>query len=409
VSSPRILSVGTIASYLKDLVESDEVLTDMWVEGEVSSFTVPASGHGYFTIKDDQSAIDCVIWKAIRQRQSFQPRPGDRIVVHGGATVYERTSRLQISADVLYPAGAGILQLQLEQLRLRLEAEGLFDVDRKRPLPTFPRRIGVVTSPTGSVWHDIRRVLERRYPIAEVILSPAVVQGEAAPDSVVAALDRFAEHPVDVIIVARGGGSAEDLWAFNDERLVRAMFAVPVPIVSAIGHETDTTLADHVADQRAATPSVAAELVSPDLPSISYAIEDVRMAMYGSVLRGLQQRIDQVAGIQYRLGLVSPAAHLETMNAMLQRASERLERALRDSLGARTHSVEREVLVLEALDPAKLLSRGYAWVAGKDDHLAVRSARGLRRGDGLQLTFADSSVDVAVTTDPVLTKASSTT
>lgn len=397
MTSQRILDVGSLATYLKDLVESDEVLADMWVEGEVSSFTIAASGHGYFTIKDDRSAIDCVIWRAIRQRQSFQPRVGDQIVVHGSATVYERTSRLQITADVLYPAGAGILQLQLEQLRQRLEAEGLFDEDRKRPLPQFPTRIGVVTSPTGSVWHDILRVLERRYPLAEVILSPAAVQGDQAPDSVVNALARFRENPVDVIIVARGGGSAEDLWAFNDERIVRAIFAAPAPVISAIGHETDTTLADYVADRRAPTPSVAAELVSPDLPGIALALEDVRMAMYGSVLRGLQQRRDLVTSQQVRLGSLSPTAQLALMQSTLDHDLDRLKRAVREALSARSHMLERDQAVLTALDPARLLSSGYAWVATSGG-TGIRGAHDLHPGDTLSLTFADGSADATIDT-----------
>ncbi len=395
MTSQRILDVGSLASYLKDLVESDEVLADMWVEGEVSSFTVAASGHGYFTIKDDRSAIDCVIWRAVRQRQSFQPRVGDQIVVHGNATVYERTSRLQISADVLYPAGAGILQLQLEQLRQRLEAEGLFDDDRKRPLPQFPARIGVVTSPTGSVWHDIQRVIERRYPLAELVLSPAAVQGEQAPGSIVDALARFNEYPVDVIIVARGGGSAEDLWAFNDERIVRAIFAAPAPVVSAIGHETDTTLADYVADRRAATPSVAAELVSPDLPGIAQAIDDVRMSMYGSVLRLLQQRREVVTSHQVRLGTLSPATQLVVMQTTLDHELERLERSMRDVFAARANQIERNRAVLAALDPARLLSRGYAWVSASNGE-ARRGVHELQTGDTLSLTFADGSADATI-------------
>ncbi len=395
MTSQRILDVGSLASYLKDLVESDEVLADMWVEGEVSSFTVAASGHGYFTIKDDRSAIDCVIWRPVRQRQSFQPRVGDQIVVHGNATVYERTSRLQISAVVLYPAGAGILQLQLEQLRQRLEAEGLFDDDRKRPLPLFPNRIGVVTSPTGSVWHDIQRVIERRYPLAELVLSPAAVQGEQAPDSVVAALQRFTEYPVDVIIVARGGGSAEDLWAFNDERIVRAIFAASAPVVSAIGHETDTTLADYVADRRAATPSVAAELVSPDLPGIAMAIDDVRMTMYGAALRTLQQRRDSVTSLQVRLGTLSPATQLAVMQSTLDHERGRLVRSTFDAIRSRTHQIERHQAVLTALDPARLLRSGYAWISAPDGE-ARRGVHQLQTGDTLSLTFADGTVDATV-------------
>lgn len=394
--SVRIVAVGSLATYLKDLVESDEVLADMWVEGEVSSFSVPASGHGYFTIKDERSAIDCVIWKQTRLRQSFQPRIGDRIVVHGAATVYERTTRLQIRADVLYPAGAGILQLQLEQLRQRLEAEGLFDPERKRPLPLFPDRIGVVTSATGSVWHDIQRVLERRYPMAELVLAPAAVQGDAAPESVVSALARLAEHGVDVIIVARGGGSAEDLWAFNDERIVRAIFATPVPVISAIGHETDTTLADYVADERAATPSVAAEIVAPDLTAIDLTLSDIRTRMQTTVIRSLQQRRDILATAQFRLGVLSPTAQLATMDSTLQRERDRLARAIERAFEQRRQEVARHAVVLHALDPSTLLTRGYAWVSQAVGDEPVRLTRDLTGGDSLRLTFGDGSATVTV-------------
>lgn len=399
-----IVPVSSLATYLKDLVESDEVLADMWIEGEVSSFSVPASGHGYFTIKDDRSSIDCVIWKQQRVRQSFQPRVGDKIVVHGGTTVYERTSRLQIRADVLYPAGAGIQQLQLEQLRQRLEAEGIFDIDRKRPLPLFPERIGVVTSSTGSVWHDILRVLERRYPLAEVVLSPASVQGETAPESVVEALARLLVHGVDVIIMARGGGSAEDLWAFNDERIVRAIFASPVPVISAIGHETDTTLSDYVADMRAPTPSVAAEIVSPDLGTIDLALTDIRGQLQTTAVRSLQRRREALAVLQFKLATLSPANQLVTMASALERERERLDRATVRALDKRKQMIERQSLVLQALDPAALLRRGYAWVSEFASDQPVRSVGVLTGGDTLRLTFGDGTATVHVdgVTDPTI-------
>lgn len=399
-----IVPVSSLATYLKDLVESDEVLADMWIEGEVSSFSVPASGHGYFTIKDDRSSIDCVIWKQQRVRQSFQPRVGDKIVVHGGTTVYERTSRLQIRADVLYPAGAGIQQLQLEQLRQRLEAEGIFDIDRKRPLPLFPERIGVVTSSTGSVWHDILRVLERRYPLAEVVLSPASVQGETAPESVVEALARLLVHGVDVIIMARGGGSAEDLWAFNDERIVRAIFASPVPVISAIGHETDTTLSDYVADMRAPTPSVAAEIVSPDLGTIDLALTDIRGQLQTTAVRSLQRRREALAVLQFKLATLSPANQLVTMASALERERERLDRATVRALDKRKQMIERQALVLQALDPAALLRRGYAWVSEFASDQPVRSVGVLTGGDTLRLTFGDGTATVHVdgVTDPTI-------
>jgi exodeoxyribonuclease VII large subunit len=392
----RIIRVGTLATYLKDLIDSDEVLQDMWVEGEVSSFTVAASGHAYFAIKDDQSAIDCVMWKMARARQSFQPRVGDKIVVHGAATVYERTSRLQIRADVLYPAGAGILQLQLEQLRQKLEAEGLFDESRKRPLPQFPRRIGVVTSPTGAVWHDIQRVLQRRYPLAELILAPAVVQGDTAAETVIAALAQLQEHGAEVIIVARGGGSAEDLWAFNDERIVRAVFASSVPVVSAIGHETDITLIDYVADLRAPTPSVAAELVAPDLSNAGQYLDELFAQMLASTHRSVQRRVDTLAHLQFRLGLVSPAAQLVAMKSSLDAQSARLQATVARSIERRQSRVDQYSALLHAFDPASLLQRGYAWVSQDATGQAVRSAVHLQAGQHLDLTWADGTARTTV-------------
>jgi exodeoxyribonuclease VII large subunit len=381
---------------LKDLIDSDEVLQDMWVEGEVSSFTVAASGHAYFAIKDDKSAIDCVMWKVARARQSFQPRVGDKIVVHGAATVYERTTRLQIRADVLYPAGAGILQLQLEQLRQKLEAEGLFDESRKRPLPQLPRRIGVVTSPTGAVWHDIQRVLQRRYPLAELILAPAVVQGDTAAETIVAALASLQEYGVDVIIVARGGGSAEDLWAFNDERIVRAVFASTIPVVSAIGHETDTTLIDYVADLRAPTPSVAAEMVAPDLSNFSQYLDELVLMMLASTNRVVQRRTDALSHLQFRLGLVSPASQLVAMKSSLDAGSERLRATVTRSMERRQTTIAQHTALLHALDPASLLKRGYAWVSNDSSGNAIRSANGLQAGQEIDLTWADGTARTTV-------------
>ncbi len=394
--SSRIIRVGSLASYLKDLIDSDEVLQDVWVEGEVSSFTVAASGHAYFAIKDDQSAIDCVMWKTARARQSFQPRVGDKIVVHGSATVYERTTRLQIRADVLYPAGAGILQLQLEQLRQKLEAEGLFDESRKRPLPQLPRRIGVVTSPTGSVWHDIQRVLQRRYPLAELILAPAVVQGDSAAETIVAALALLLEHEVDVIIVARGGGSAEDLWAFNDEMIVRAVFASTIPVISAIGHETDTTLIDYVADLRAPTPSAAAEMVAPDLSNVSQYLDELVDQMRASTARAVQRHTDALANLQFRLGLVSPASRLVAMRSALDVERERLRSAVARSIERRQATIVQNNALLHALDPASLLRRGYAWVSHEATGKAIRSATSLQAGQEVDLTWADGSARTTV-------------
>jgi exodeoxyribonuclease VII large subunit len=385
-----------LASYFRELVETDELMQDVWVEGEISSFTVAGSGHAYFAIKDETAAVDCVMWKPARMRQSFQPSIGDKVVVHGGATVYERTTRFQIKADVIYPAGAGIMQLQLEQLKQRLEAEGLFDPSRKRPLPQFPERIGVATSATGAVWHDIQHVLRRRYPLAHLVLAPTVVQGDKAPDSVVSSLRRLQDEGVDVIILARGGGSAEDLWAFNDERIARAVFASSVVVVSAIGHETDTSIADMVADLRAPTPSAAAEMVVPDIRGISLAIEEVMLQAQGTARDVIARRSREVTDLHHRLSLMSPKAQLVAMNASLASETTRMRAAASLLLERRTHELDRAASLLEALNPAAHFKRGFAHIANERSGETVRSAGMLGKGDRIRATFGDGMVGAMV-------------
>lgn len=392
----RIIRVGLLAAYLREVVETDDVLQDVWVEGEISSFTVAASGHAYFAIKDESAAIDCVMWKPARLRQSFQPRVGEQVVVHGGATIYEKNTRFQIRTDVIYPAGAGILQLQLEQLTQQLEAEGLFDPSRKRPLPAFPRRMGVVTSPTGAVWHDIQHVARRRYPLVELVLAPAIMQGAEAPASVVQALAMIYSADVDIIVIARGGGSADDLWAFNDERIARAVFASPVPIVSAIGHETDTSIVDLVADVRAPTPSAAAEMTVPDIDELGAHIEALLARSLVAVRSGIAARASETTSLQHRLALRSPQAGLEFMRVSLQAEQQRLARAALQAVQRRNTELAIANASLRALDPSALLDRGYAHVSDPDTGVVVTSAGILSPGDRIVARFADGSVHAAV-------------
>ncbi|CAN5786457.1 exodeoxyribonuclease VII large subunit [soil metagenome] len=394
--SSRIIQVGLLATYLRELVESNTFLQDVWVEGEVSSYTVPGSGHAYFAIKDEAAAVDCVMWKQTRLRQSFQPRVGDKIVVHGGATVYEKNSRFQIKADVVLPAGAGILQLQLEQLKQRLDTEGLFDPSRKRTLPPFPNRIGVVTSSTGAVWHDIVQVVERRFPLVELVLAPATVQGEQAPDSVVAAIQRLQHEDVELILVARGGGSAEDLWAFNDERIARAVFASRVAVISAIGHETDTTVIDLVADVRAPTPSAAAEMMVPDISALQAFARDLERRCFQLTHFAIDRRRRETADLHHRLTLMSPATQLAAMRALLTAERFRMRTSSIRAVERYAHTVERGVASLVALDPAALLQRGYAHVTMQPSGEPVRQAGMLNTGDHLRATFADGSIRVTV-------------
>lgn len=394
--SSRIIKVGLLAAYLRELVEADDVMQDVWVEGEVSSFTVAGSGHAYFAIKDELATVDCVMWKQTRSRQSFQPRVGEMVVAHGGATIYEKNTRFQIRTDVIYPAGVGILQLQLEQLTQMLEAEGLFDPSRKRPLPAFPRRIGVVTSETGAVWQDIQHVLQRRYPLVQLVLAPAVMQGDRAPDTVVMAIQQLQTADVDIIIVARGGGSAEDLWAFNDERIARAIFASTVVTVSAIGHETDTSLADRVADLRAPTPSAAAEMVTPDIASLAILIEDLRWRALAAALGTVDACNRDVANAQHRLAMLSPRAQLDAMKIALDAERRRLGSAASHRIDGITTELELARSLLHALDPASLMRRGYAHVSLERSGERVRSAARLKPGDRIRTAFADGVAEATV-------------
>lgn len=402
--SSRIIKVGLLAAYLRELVETDDVMQDVWVEGEVSSFTVAGSGHAYFAIKDDSATVDCVMWKQTRVRQSFQPKVGELVVAHGGATIYEKNTRFQIRTDVIYPAGAGILQLQLEQLTQKLEAEGLFDPSRKRPLPPFPARIGVVTSETGAVWHDIQQVLQRRYPLVELVLAPAMMQGDRAPESVVSAIQRLQMAEIDVIVVARGGGSAEDLWAFNDERIARAIFASGIVVVSAIGHETDTSLADLVADVRAPTPSAAAEMIAPDIATLSIMVEDLRARAGGAAITTVDGQGRDLARLQHRLALLSPRAQLNAMRVSLDAERHRLGAAAKHHVERRGIELDLARALLHALDPAALMKRGYAHVSLEATGETVRTAAMLKPGDGIHATFADGVAEAkvnAVRNEPV--------
>ena len=261
----QVRSVTDVTLRIKALIEEDPQLADLWLEGEVSNFRQASSGHCYFTLKDSDGEIRCVMWRGVAARQPWLPDQGDWVEAHGYVSVYERGGAYQFYADILQQSGVGQRWQQFLELKARLEAEGLFDEERKRPLPEWPKRIGVVTSATGAAFRDICNVLGERYPLVEVVLAPSLVQGASAPAAIVSALGALDEQPgIDVIIVARGGGSMEDLWAFNDEGVARAIAACRVPVVTGVGHETDFTIVDFVSDYRAPTPSAAAAAVVPD-------------------------------------------------------------------------------------------------------------------------------------------------
>lgn len=393
----RVVSVGTLTAYIKELLENDRLLEDIWLEGEVSNMYPSPAGHWYFSLKDEKSQVKCVMWRSLVARQRHIPRNGDQISIHGRVTVYEPQGNYQLVGDVILPAGIGVLAMRLEQLRQRLEAEGLFDERRKRPLPVAPKAIGVVTSASGAVWHDIQHVINRRYPFVELILSPTAVQGDQAPEQIVDAIARLQDvERVDVIIVARGGGSLEDLFSFNDERVVRAIFASRVPVVTGVGHETDWTLADLVADVRAPTPSAAAEITVPSVIEMVDRLNELveradatvweRWGLYASVSRTMVDRLRRT----------SPGERVSRHRDQVSTLTRRMLQAERHRIAVQSLQLQRLHDLLETLEPTAILRRGYARLSDIDTGQPVSRAAGVRCGQRLRADLADGSLVATV-------------
>ena len=392
--SPRILRVTDLNRRVRGLLDADALLADVWVEGEISQPSFPASGHCFFTLKDASSQIKAALFREELARVPVRPAHGMQVIVHGRVRAYEPQGVYQLYVESLTPAGAGDLHARYEQLRTTLAAAGVFDDERKRPIPRWPRRIGVVTSPMGAVWRDIANVLRRRYPLVEVVLSPAVVQGAASAPAIVVALKRlYAQRHLDTIILARGGGSLEDLWGFNDERVVRTVAEAPVPIIVGVGHESDVTLCDFAADLRAPTPSAAAELATPDgtqLPAILARFRDRASAALLGHAAEHRRFLDAEARALVRLAPDTRAAR--------QGAADLLDRGARilvDRLERRRLRLASLADAMRALSPAATLDRGYA-VARTADGRIVRDVAALRVGEGLQVTLARGTVGTRV-------------
>ncbi len=391
---PAIYSVSQLSSHSRQTLERDSVLQDVWVNGEVANLARPGSGHSYFSLRDGKATMRCVMFRNSRGAQYLEN--GAAIVLHGRVSIYEQRGDLQLIADIAQPEGVGELQLKLEQLKLQLEQQGLFDQSRKRELPRFPVKIAVVTSPSGSVWHDIQNVVKRRYPVVELTIAPAPVQGGDAAPAIAEALQAAGDEPgVDLVIVARGGGSLEDLWAFNEEAVARAIFACPVPVVSAVGHETDHTIADLVADLRAPTPSVAAELVVPDRAElIAFAIAAAQ-DMDATMSRRLTAGIEGMQQLERRLHNSLP-----DLDVLRMRLDDRLRSArqmLAHMLSLNGERVESLSLRLEALSPRDTLRRGYAIVQRNDDSSVISEHVQAEAGDAIDITLTSGSLQAQVT------------
>jgi exodeoxyribonuclease VII large subunit len=389
--APRVYSISAITAYIKQRFEVDLTLKDLWLEGEISNWRQAASGHVYFTLKDPEASIRCVMWRSAVPRLSYLPAgDGDAVLAHGHVSVYELSGQYQFYVDDLEPVGLGALHAQFEQLKASLTEEGLFDEERKRPLPVFPCRIGLVTSPIGAALRDILNVLRRRYPLAEVVLSPTQVQGEEAPPQIVRALQALGTvEGVDVIIMARGGGSLEDLWAFNDERVARAVATSPIPVVCGVGHETDFTIADFVADLRAPTPSAAAELVTPDRDELSRHLRALG-AQLGAVAReAIARRRHRLAGEARALQRLSPQAQIDRRRQRLDDLSHTAQTTIAHWLALRRERLNGLSLRLSALNPEATLARGYAAVRRTDDGRVVSRVGQVAPGDRLSVQVSD--------------------
>lgn len=388
-------SVSDVNRYLKDLLAREPLLSGLSVRGEISNFKQYPSGHCYFTLKDANSALKCVMFRSRAQYLRFLPQNGMQVVAGGTISVYERDGVYQLYVDSLMPEGTGDLALAFEQLKKKLSAEGLFDQSRKQPLPAFPKKIGVVTSPAGAVLRDIYRVSKRRWPSVQLVLYPVQVQGEGAAEQIARGIDFFAEeYAVDVIIAGRGGGSMEDLWAFNEEPVVRAIAACPVPLISAVGHETDFTLADFAADVRAATPSQAAELAVPDRAEVKRQVENLTSQLIRQMRREIdlrRQRLDHV--LQSRV-MRQPQSMLAERRQRLDFLLAGLQNTAKQELQNKSHGLKLLLNRLAAINPAAVLGRGYGIVT-KQDKL-VSSINAVEIDDEIQLSLTDGNLKARV-------------
>jgi exodeoxyribonuclease VII large subunit len=392
-------NVTEVTQYLKDLLESDHNLTDLWVQGEISNFSQPRSGHLYFTIKDARASLRCVMWRNMAQRLRYQPGEGDAVEVHGSISVYEAGGQYQLYADLIRPLGEGAFYQEFLRLKAQFESEGLFEAERKRTIPAWPRRIGLITSPTGAALRDILNTLRRRYPLVKVILAPTSVQGEAAPSGIVSALWSLNENAnPDVIILARGGGSIEDLWAFNDESVSRAIAESESPVITGVGHETDFTIADFVADLRAPTPTAAAELATPDRVDLMASLNEQYQRLVRASMGQVATQRRTLNELHNRLQSSSPRTRILNDRQRLDELTHRTERALETQMRLLSSQLTGSQQRLEALNPQAILNRGYAMVSSPDGE-AVRSVVQVQAGDELNVRVSDGDFDVQVTKD----------
>lgn len=389
-SRPEALSVTALTRYIREMFETDYRLQDVWVQGEISNLSRPGSGHVYFSLKDSGAALKCVLWRSQVTAAVNRLREGDAVSVHGKTGVYETQGAYQLYVDAVQLAGVGDRYQQFERLKAQLQAEGLFAPDRKRPLPATVGAVGIVTSPTGAALQDMLNVMRRRWPLLKIVLSPTPVQGSDAPPKIIAALQRlYQREGVDAIIIARGGGSIEDLWCFNDESVARTIAQSPAPTISGVGHEVDFTIADFVADVRAPTPSAAAELITPDQAEVRSLIEGAAAELASLMSDRLRAARLSLAANERALQHLSPRVKLRNARQRLDDAGSRRQEALRRDLALRRERVNSLAAQLTAYNPLNVLARGYAVVRVTSSGEVVRRVNQVQAGERLSIRVKD--------------------
>ena len=387
-----VFTVSELNQFIKDLLDNVPPLQEVLLRGEVSNYKMYPSGHHYFTLKDSQCSLKCVMFKGSAMRLRFRPENGMQVIAAGRVSVYPRDGAYQLYCTSLTPEGAGDLSVAFEQLKEKLRKEGLFDEGHKKPLPKYPRRIAIVTSPAGAAVHDMIRILRRRYPIAKVLLLPVRVQGTEAPAEIAGAIRYADRHKLaDVLITGRGGGSLEDLWAFNDERVARAIYEAEVPVISAVGHEPDVAISDFVADRRASTPSNAAEIAVPDMAELLRTLGGMEQRMQQGTQRCIGYRRERLEALAEKRVLTEPTAYLEDRRQDIDHLTHRLCAGMRSASGQAAQRFGALAAALDALSPLKVLGRGYA-LAQTEDGTVLRSSGQVNTGDSVHVRLSNGGI-----------------
>lgn len=396
MQSPLILTVTQLNTYAKSVVEQDATLNNVFVMGEISNFVDHyRSGHLYMSIKDNQSVISAVMFAGNAARLKFKPENGMSVIIRGRVSIYERDGKYQLYIDDMQPDGIGALAVAFEQMKEKLSKAGLFDIEHKMRIPDMPQKIGVISSPTGAAVQDVLNVLNRRFPVAEVVFAGVQVQGESAAPTIIDALRKLNNTDVDVIIIARGGGSAEDLWPFNDEKLAYAIYESQIPIISGVGHETDFTICDFVADLRAPTPSAAAEIAVPDIREQKYYISAVKNALDNAIENDIKDKQYNLEQLTKTTVLKNPEKIIENSELYLDTLTSRINNNFKDIFTKFSTDFAMFCSKLESLSPLKVLARGYS-IAKKDENIIINS-KDLSVGDSISIQFADGNAKAEIT------------